>query len=186
VNEALIFFGNFIEDDPAPSSGDSLAPLRKAIETATHLAETMVKEIQDPGEERLRDLARKLGTAKKEIMALSRSLKVGQPASIAKEANRLASDAGEAIKSSRQTIKAALRGLGAASDISEVRHGSGHGHEHVNGHMDSKTTRKYTYLPPPNSSNSIDTVSHLRNCYRKKYIHSSASMNLPWCLKVTK
>jgi hypothetical protein len=45
VNEALIFFGNFIEDDPAPKSGDSLAPLRKAIETATHLAET----VGDPG-----------------------------------------------------------------------------------------------------------------------------------------
>jgi hypothetical protein len=121
VNEALIFFGNFIiEDDPAPKSGESLAPLRKAIETATHLVEAVAKEIQDPGEERLRDLARKLGTAKKEIMALSRSLMVGQAASIATEANRLSSDAGEAIKSSREIIKAALRGLGAASDISEV------------------------------------------------------------------
>jgi hypothetical protein len=120
VNEALTFFGNFIEDDPAPKPGDSLAPLRKAIETATHLAEAVAKEIQDPGEERLRDLTRKLGTAKKEIMVLSRSLMVGQAASIATEANRLASDAGEAIKSSRETIKAALRGLGAASDISEV------------------------------------------------------------------
>jgi hypothetical protein len=120
VNEALAFFGNFNEDDPAPKPGDSLAPLRKAIETATHLAKTVAKEIQDPGEERLRDLARKLGTAKKEIMALSRSLMVGQAASIATEANRLASDAGEAIKSSRETIKAALRGLGVASDISEV------------------------------------------------------------------
>jgi hypothetical protein len=53
-------------------------------------------------------------------MALSRSLMVGQAASIATEANRLASDAGEVIKSSRETIKAALRGLGAASDIPEV------------------------------------------------------------------
>jgi hypothetical protein len=53
-------------------------------------------------------------------MALSRSLMVGQAASIATEANRLASDAGEAIKSSRETIKAALRGIGAASDKSEV------------------------------------------------------------------
>ncbi len=33
VNEALAFFDNFIKDDPAPRSGDSLAPLRKAIET---------------------------------------------------------------------------------------------------------------------------------------------------------
>jgi hypothetical protein len=53
-------------------------------------------------------------------MALSRSLMVGQAASLTTEAHRLASDAGEVIKSSRETIKAALRGLGAASDISEV------------------------------------------------------------------
>ncbi len=80
----------------------------------------MAKEVQDPGEERLRDLARKLGTAKKEMMALSRSLMVGQSASVATEAHRLTNDAGEFIKSSRNTIKAALRGLGVASDISEA------------------------------------------------------------------
>ncbi len=123
VNEALQFFDGFIEDDSAPSAPkpvDSLAPLRKAIEIATYLTEAVAKEIQDPGEDRLRDLARKLGTSKKEIMALSRSLMVGQAASIMTEANRLASDAREAIKSSREMIKAALRGLGAASDISEV------------------------------------------------------------------
>jgi hypothetical protein len=120
MSEALHFFDSFIEDDSAPKPADSLAPLRKAIETATHLTEAVAKEIQDPGEERLRDLARKLGTAKKEIMALSRSLMVGQVASITTEANRLASDAREAIKSSREMIKAALRGLGAASDISEI------------------------------------------------------------------
>jgi hypothetical protein len=126
VNEALHFFDGFIEDDSAPSAPsvpkpvDSLAPLKKAIEIATYLTEAVAKEIQDSGEDRLRDLARKLGTSKKEIMALSRSLMVGQAASIATEANRLASDAGEAIKSSREMIKAALRGLGAASDISEI------------------------------------------------------------------
>ncbi len=119
VNEALHFFDGFIEDDSAPRPVDSLTPLRKAIETATHLTEAVVKEIQDPSEERLRDLTRKLGTATKEIMALSRSLMVGA-ASIATEANRLASDAGKAIKSSREMIKAALRGLGAALDISEI------------------------------------------------------------------
>jgi hypothetical protein len=53
-------------------------------------------------------------------MALSRSLMVGQVASIAVEATRLANEAGEAIKSSREMIRAALRGLGAAWDISEA------------------------------------------------------------------
>jgi hypothetical protein len=126
VNEALHFFDGFIEDGSAPSvlsvpkPADSLAPLRKAIEIATYTMEAVAKEVQDPSEIRLRGLAKQLGTSKKEIMALSRSLMVGQAASIAIEATRLASDAVEAIKSSREMIRAALRGLGAASDISEA------------------------------------------------------------------
>jgi hypothetical protein len=39
----------------------------------THLTEAVTKEVQDPSKERLRDLARKLGAAKKEIMAMNRS-----------------------------------------------------------------------------------------------------------------
>jgi hypothetical protein len=80
----------------------------------------MAKEIQDPDEAALRCYAKQLGNSKKEVMALSRSLMVGQAASIAVEATRLANEAGEAIKSSREVIRAALRGLGAASDISEA------------------------------------------------------------------
>jgi hypothetical protein len=45
---------------------------------------------------------------------------VGQSASVATEATRLADEANEAIKSSRELIRAALRGLGVASDISEA------------------------------------------------------------------
>jgi hypothetical protein len=45
---------------------------------------------------------------------------VGQSASVAIEATRLANEAGEAIKSSRESVRAALRGLGVASDISEA------------------------------------------------------------------
>jgi hypothetical protein len=73
----------------------------------------VTKEVQDPSEERLRDLARKLGAAKKEIMAMNRCLMVGQSATLATEAHELASEAGEAIKASRETIKAALRGMGS-------------------------------------------------------------------------
>ncbi len=50
--------------------------------------------MQEPDEERLQDLAGKLGTAKKEVMAMNRSLVVGQPASFATEAHELASEAG--------------------------------------------------------------------------------------------
>jgi hypothetical protein len=48
---------------------------------------------------------------------MNRSLMVGQSANLATEAHELASEAGEAIKASRDTIKAAPRGMGAASDI---------------------------------------------------------------------
>jgi hypothetical protein len=71
VKETLEFFDRFGWENPASQPEDSLAPLKRAVEAATHLAETVAKEIQDPSEERLRDLARKLGVAKKEIMALS-------------------------------------------------------------------------------------------------------------------
>jgi hypothetical protein len=106
--------------NPASGLDDALGPLRKAIGKIALLAEAVTKGVQEPDEEELQDLARKLGTAKKEIMALNRGLVVGQPATIATEANELASEAGEAIRASRETIKAALRGMGAASDISEV------------------------------------------------------------------
>jgi hypothetical protein len=43
-----------------------------------------------------------------------------QSAGMATEATRLASEACDAIKASRESIRTALRGLGAASDISEA------------------------------------------------------------------
>jgi hypothetical protein len=99
---------------------DGLAPLRLAIRLATHTMEAVAREIQDPDETTLRGFAKHLGNSKKEIIGLSRSLMVGQAASLATEATRLADEAGEAIKSSRELRRAALRGLGVASDISEA------------------------------------------------------------------
>ncbi len=80
----------------------------------------MTKGVQEPDEEELRDLAKRLGAAKKELMTLGRDLMVNQPADTATEAHELISEAGEAIKANREIIKAVLGGLGAASDISEV------------------------------------------------------------------
>ncbi len=105
-------------DSSAPKPADSLAYLRLVIGIATYTTEAVAKEIQDPDEAALRCYAKQLGNSKKEIMALSRSLMVGQAASVAVEATRLANEAGEAIKTSQEMIRAALRGPGAASDIS--------------------------------------------------------------------
>jgi hypothetical protein len=89
-------------DPSALEPPDGLAPLRLAIRLATHTMEAVAREIQDPDETTLQGFAKHLGNSKKEIMALSRSLMVGQAASVATEATRLANEAGEAIKSSRE------------------------------------------------------------------------------------
>jgi hypothetical protein len=106
--------------NPATGPDDALGPLRKAVGKVVELSEAVTKGVQKPDEEGLRDLARKLGAVKKEIMGISRSLVVDQSASLATEAHELASEAREAIRASRETIKATLRGMGAASDISEA------------------------------------------------------------------
>ncbi len=112
--------GSSVGPPETTEAADRLAPLKSAIKLATHTMEAVAREMQDPDETTLRGFGKQLGNSKKEIMALSRSLMVGQSASVAIEATRLANEACEAIKASRESIRAALRGLGAASDISEA------------------------------------------------------------------
>ncbi len=123
VDEAELFRDSSSGDGAAPLAPaeptalkppDCLAPLRLAIRIPTHTTEAVAKEIQDPSEAVLRSYAKQLGISKKEIVTLSRSLMVGQAASVATEATRLANKAGETIKSSREVIRVALRGLGVA------------------------------------------------------------------------
>ncbi len=53
-------------------------------------------------------------------MALSKNLVTDQPASVVTEATRLADEACENIREGRELIRAALRDMGAPSDISEA------------------------------------------------------------------
>jgi hypothetical protein len=76
--------------------------------------------LTSPEETVLRGFGKQLGSSKKGIMDLSKNLAVGQPSGIAAEATRMANEAGDAIKASRESIRAALREMGAASDISEA------------------------------------------------------------------
>ncbi len=99
---------------------DRLAPLRAVIEQATYTMEATAKEIQDPDETILRGFGKQLGNSKKEIMATGKDLVINQPTGVAMEASRLAGEACDAIKASQEAIRAALRELGAASDISEA------------------------------------------------------------------
>jgi hypothetical protein len=107
---------------PNPQEGatDYLAPLKDAIEQARLTANAASRELNDPEETVLRGFGKQLGGSRKEILALSRDLVVGQPAGVAAEAARLADEACENIRVSRELIRAALRDMGAASDISEA------------------------------------------------------------------
>jgi hypothetical protein len=99
---------------------DALGPLRRALGKVASLGEAVTSGVSEPEEGGLRDLSKRLGAVKKELMALSRGLMVSQPPASAMEVHELVSEAEEAIRSSQRTIKAALRGLGAASDISKA------------------------------------------------------------------
>jgi hypothetical protein len=111
-----------VEPQPAPRAGaaDCLAPLRDAIDQARYTMEAVARELTNPEETVLRGFGKQLGSSKKEIMDLSKNLAVGQPSGIAAEATRLVSEAGDVIKASRESIRAALREMGTASDISEA------------------------------------------------------------------
>jgi hypothetical protein len=98
----------------------ALGPLRRALGRVASLGEAVTKEVLEPEEGELRDLAKRLGAVKRELMTLGKGLMVNQPPATATEASELISEAEEAIRSSQRTIKAALRGLGVASDISEA------------------------------------------------------------------
>jgi hypothetical protein len=110
------------EPEPVPQveATDCLAPLKDAIDQARYTASAAARELTDSEETVLRGFGNQLGSSKKEIMALSKDLAVGQSASVAMEATRLASEACDAIKTSWESIRAALREMGAASDISEA------------------------------------------------------------------
>jgi hypothetical protein len=107
---------------PVAHSGttDRLAPLKSIIEQVTYTMQAALREITDPDETILRGFGKQLGNSKKEIMTTSKDLVVGQPADVAMEATRLAGEACDATKANRESIRATLRELGAASDISEA------------------------------------------------------------------
>ncbi len=111
-------------DEPALVSQeratDCLAPLKDAIEQARLTADAANRELNEPEETVLHGFGKQLGGSRKEIMALSKSLVMDQPASVATEATRLSDEACENIRVSRELIRAALRDMGAPSDISEA------------------------------------------------------------------
>jgi hypothetical protein len=71
LTEDVIKYVGRLGVNPASGPDDALGPLRRAIGKIATLNEAVTKGVQEPDEEELRDLAKKLGTAKKELMAMA-------------------------------------------------------------------------------------------------------------------
>ncbi len=126
LTEDVMKYVGWLGTNPSSAPEGALGPLRRAIRKIATLSEAVTLGVREPDEEELRDLeVGRLGAAKKELMAMGRDLVVDQPADTATKAHELVSEAGEAIKASRDRIKAALRGMGAASDISKISGSAG-------------------------------------------------------------
>jgi hypothetical protein len=78
---------------------------KQAMGRIATLSEAITKAVPQLEEGRLRDLGRKLGVAKKELMALSRELMISQAPALAAEAHELAGEAEEAIWFGQKAIK---------------------------------------------------------------------------------
>jgi hypothetical protein len=65
--------------NPGSAPEGALGPLRRAIGKVASLGEAVTKGIQEPDEEELRDLSKRLGAVKKELMTMGRDLMVTSP-----------------------------------------------------------------------------------------------------------
>ncbi len=94
---------------------DDRGPLRKAMGKISGLNKDVARM-----EDRLRPLGRELSKAKRELMLLGRVLMMSQDSSLAANAHEMTSEAEDAIRTGQQRVRAALRRIGAASDIAET------------------------------------------------------------------
>ncbi len=117
---AVDFTGDVLHQVSGYRKDVTLGPLRRAIGRVASLNKAINTAMGAPEEEGLRNLGRKLGMAKKELMALGWDLMLSQAPSLAAEAHKLVGEAEVIIKSSQREIKAALRKLGVASDLTET------------------------------------------------------------------
>ncbi len=78
--------GSGPDPDTPMEATDCLAPLKYAIDQARYTASAVARELTDPEETVLRGFGKQLGSSKKEIMALSKDLAIGQSADVAMEA----------------------------------------------------------------------------------------------------
>jgi hypothetical protein len=106
--------------DVASEKEDALVSLRRVMGKVASLNEAINKAQDVPEEGGQRDLGRKLGMAKKELMSLGRNLIMCQEPSLAAESHELVGEAVDAIRAGQREIKTALRRLGVASDLSET------------------------------------------------------------------
>jgi hypothetical protein len=81
--------------DVGAEDEDALGPLRRALGRVASLSEAVTTGVLEPKEGGLRDLTKRLGAIKRELMALGRGLMVSQPPASAMEVQELVSEAEE-------------------------------------------------------------------------------------------
>jgi CRISPR/Cas system CSM-associated protein Csm2 small subunit len=74
--------------DVGAEGEDALGPLRRAIGKVASLGEAVTVGVIEQDEEELRDLAKRLGVIKRELMAMGRGLMVNQPPATATRSRR--------------------------------------------------------------------------------------------------
>jgi hypothetical protein len=97
-----------------------LLPLRRAMGGIADLAQAITELEAEPNEANLKLLGRDLNETKNSLMLLGRVLMLSQDSTLVASAHALVAEAKEAIQAGQQRVRATLRRLEAASDISET------------------------------------------------------------------
>jgi hypothetical protein len=98
----------------------ALGPLRRIMEMVADLNKAVARAEDEPEEAGLRALSWKLSKVKGDLLSLGWALMLSQDLYLVAGAHKLVGEAEEAIRASQQKVRAALRRLGVASDVSET------------------------------------------------------------------
>ncbi len=119
TKEIMEKMGGYTERGTDEDDGP-LVPLRRATGGIAALAEVIMVLEAEPSEDKLRLLGRDLNEAKGSLMSLGQVLMLSQDPTLAASAHEVVAEAEEAIRVGQQRVRAALRRMGAASDISDT------------------------------------------------------------------
>jgi hypothetical protein len=107
--------GRGTDEDDSP-----LVALRRAMGGIADYVQAITELGAEPNEDNLRLLGQDLNKARGSLMSLGRTLMLSQDPTLAASAHELVAEAEEALRVGQQRVRAALKRIGATSDISEI------------------------------------------------------------------